>query len=298
MLANSEGTRRLLDLALAHGGRFLYTSTSEIYGDPLLHPQREDYRGNVSSIGPRAMYDESKRYGEAMTMTYVRSRGADGRIVRIFNTYGPRADLNDGRVIVNFIKQALRGESMTIYGDGLQTRSMCFVDDLIDALIRCMESPHTRGEVLNLGNPEEHTVMEIAELVRRLTRSASAFVFTAPAVGDDPRLRCPDIGKARSMLSWAPSTSLETGLNRVIREMIAMYNGELVPHANGAAPANGALPHAANGSAPANGELVPHAANGSAPTRRGTAARRQRVRAGPGVDRGPHPAGRYRRASR
>jgi nucleoside-diphosphate-sugar epimerase len=244
MLANSEGTRRLLDYSLAHGARFLFTSTSEIYGDPLLHPQREDYRGNVSSIGPRAMYDESKRYGEAMTMAYVRSFGADGRIVRIFNTYGPRADLKDGRVIVNFITQALRGQSMTIYGDGQQTRSMCFVDDLVDGLVRAMDTPHTRGEVLNLGNPEEHTVMEIAELVRRLTGSASAFVFTDPAVGDDPRLRCPDIGKARALLSWAPSTSLEVGLNRVIREMIAMYDGQLVPHngnGNGtAAPTTGA----------------------------------------------------------
>jgi dTDP-glucose 4,6-dehydratase/UDP-glucuronate decarboxylase len=240
MLANSEGTRRLLDLALGHGARFLFTSTSEIYGDPLLHPQREDYRGNVSSIGPRAMYDESKRYGEAMLMAYVRSFGADARIVRIFNTYGPRADLTDGRVIVNFITQALRRQSMTIYGDGLQTRSMCFVDDLVDGLTRAMESPHTRGEVLNLGNPEEHTVMEIAEMVRRLTDSDSTFVFTDPAVGDDPRVRCPDIGKARALLSWEPSTSLEVGLRRVIGEMLATYNGQLVPHhGNGNGTGNG-----------------------------------------------------------
>ena len=249
MLANSEGTRRLLDLALAYGARFLFASTSEIYGDPLRHPQREDYRGNVSSIGPRATYDESKRYGEAMTMAYVRSYDADCRIVRVFNTYGPRADLNDGRVIVNFITQALRRESMTIYGDGLQTRSMCFVGDLVDGLVRAMESPHTRGEVLNLGNPEEHTVREIAQLVRRLTGSASACVFTDPAVGDDPRLRCPDIGKARAMLAWAPSTSLETGLNRVIEEMLVTHNGSLLPRAgNGVARAPvAALNRASNG---------------------------------------------------
>jgi nucleoside-diphosphate-sugar epimerase len=263
MLANSEGTRRLLELALGRGARFLYTSTSEIYGDPLLHPQREDYRGNVSSIGPRAMYDESKRYGEAMAMAYVRSYGVDARIVRIFNTYGPRADLNDGRVIVNFITQALRRQAMTIYGDGLQTRSMCFVDDLVDGLTRAMESPHTRGEVLNLGNPEEHTVMEIAELVRRLTGSDSTFVFTEPAVGDDPRLRCPDIGKARALLSWAPSTPLEVGLNRVIGEMLATYNGQLVPQ-HGSAAGNG---HAigngtgnGNGHATGNGSAAPTAA--------------------------------------
>jgi nucleoside-diphosphate-sugar epimerase len=252
MLANSEGTRRLLDLALAYGARFLFTSTSEIYGDPLLHPQREDYRGNVSPIGPRATYDESKRYGEAMTMAYVRSYNVNGRIVRVFNTYGPRADLNDGRVIVNFITQALRRESMTIYGDGQQTRSMCFVDDLVEGLVGTMESPRTRGEVLNLGNPEEHTVMEIAELVRRLTGSDSSFVFTDPAVGDDPRLRRPDISKALAMLAWAPRTSLEAGLNRVIREMLVINNGSLLPHnGNGAATAQ----HASDERHPLNSRM-------------------------------------------
>jgi len=251
MLANSEGTRRLLQLALDRGARFLFASTSEIYGDPLLHPQREDYRGNVSSVGPRAAYDESKRYGEAMTMAFVRTFDADARIVRIFNTYGPRADLHDGRVIVNFIKQALRQEPMTIYGDGKQTRSMCFVDDLVDGLMRAMESPKSRGEIFNLGNPEEHTVLEIADLVRRRTSSTSRFVFTDPAVGDDPRMRCPDIGKARKILEWSPSTSLDTGLKLVICEMLATHNGDLTgPHhvnghstkTNGAAP-NGVTPN-------------------------------------------------------
>ena len=246
MLANSEGTRHLLDLALARGARFLFASTSEIYGDPLSHPQREDYRGNVSSVGPRAAYDESKRYGEAMTMAFVRTFDADARIVRIFNTYGPRADLHDGRVIVNFIKQALRQEPMTIYGDGKQTRSMCFVDDLVDGLIRAMESPKSRGEIFNLGNPEEHTVLEIAELVRRRTLSTSHFVFTDPAVGDDPRMRCPDIGKARRLLEWSPSTSLDTGLKLVICEMLATHNGDLTgPHHVASPPPklNGSAPH-------------------------------------------------------
>ena len=227
MLANSEGTRRLLELTVSRRARFLFASTSEIYGDPLLHPQREEYRGNVSCTGPRSTYDESKRYGEALTMAFVRSFGADARIVRIFNTYGPRADLHDGRVIVNFIKQAMRREPMTIYGDGLQTRSLCYVDDLVDGLMRAMESPNTCGEVLNLGNPEEYTVTEIAEIVRRLTRSDSGFVFTDYAVGDDPRVRRPDIGKAMELLSWVPSTPLEAGIRQVILEMRSLYNGEL-----------------------------------------------------------------------
>ncbi len=219
MLANSEGTRRLIDRALAHGARFLFTSTSEVYGDPLEHPQREEYRGNVSSIGPRSTYDESKRYGEAMTIAYVRTYGVDGRIVRIFNTYGPRADLRDGRVVVNFITQALRRAPMTIYGDGRQTRSLCYVTDLVEGLVRTMECDAARGEVINLGNPVERTVLEIAEMIRGLAGSDSGFVFTAPAVGDDPRLRRPDISKARRLLGWEPSTPLETGLATMIREV-------------------------------------------------------------------------------
>jgi UDP-glucuronate decarboxylase len=234
MLANSEGTRRLARLALQNGARFLFCSTSEVYGDPLVHPQCETYRGNVSPIGPRATYDESKRYGEAMTMAYVRSFGLDGRIVRIFNTYGPHADVEDGRVVVNFIGQALRGEPMTIYGDGQQTRSLCFVTDLVEGLIRVMESDRARGEVMNLGNPDEHTVLEIAEIVRRLTRSNSQFVFTDPAVGDDPRVRRPDIGKARGLLGWEPHTPLEEGLGVMIRKMRGALNGN-GKHANGAA---------------------------------------------------------------
>ncbi len=227
MLANSVGTRRLIELALAHGARFLFASTSEIYGDPLQHPQREDYRGNVSPIGPRSTYDESKRFGEAMTMAYVRSRGLDGRIVRIFNTFGTRADPCDGRVVVNFITQALRHVPMTVYGDGMQTRSLCFVTDLVEGLGLVMKSDRARGEVINLGNPEEHTVMEIAEMVRRLVESKSPFVFTPPAVGDDPRLRRPDIAKAHALLGWRPRTPLETGLREVIRELRVALNGQV-----------------------------------------------------------------------
>jgi nucleoside-diphosphate-sugar epimerase len=227
MLANSVGTRRLIELALAHGGRFLFCSTSEIYGDPLQHPQREDYRGNVSSIGPRSTYDESKRFGEAMTMAYVRTHGLDGRIVRIFNTFGTRADPADGRVVVNFVTQALRNEPMTLYGDAQQTRSLCWVADLVEGLGLTMESERARGEVINLGNPEERSVMEIATLIRDLVGSRSPFVFSPPAVGDDPRLRRPDIGKARAVLGWQPRTPLETGLREVIRELRVALNGEV-----------------------------------------------------------------------
>lgn len=265
MLANSEGTRRLVELALEHGARFLFCSTSEIYGDPLQHPQREDYRGNVSSIGPRATYDESKRYGEAMTMAYVRTFGANARIVRIFNTYGPRADLADGRVVVNFITQALRGEPMTVYADGQQTRSLCYVTDLIDGLTRTMESDRTRGEVLNLGNPEEHTVMEIAQLIRQIAGSDSTFIFTPPAVGDDPRFRRPDISKARELLGWEPTTPLVEGLGVMVREIRNVMNGN--GHRNG--KANGHAAHE-NGNGNGNG----HPAKGNGRVLRPRAARR------------------------
>jgi len=239
MLANSEGTRRLAELALGHRARFLFTSTSEVYGDPLQHPQREDYRGNVSSIGPRATYDESKRYGEAMTMAFVRSFGLDGRLVRIFNTYGPRADLSDGRVVVNFIAQALRGEPLTLYGDGMQTRSLCYVSDLVEGLIAAMESERARGEVINLGNPEERTVKEIAETIRGLAGSSSPFIFTAFAVGDDPRRRRPDIDKARALLGWEPRTSLADGLGTMIEAMRAAI-GRAADQVQGAPAAKGA----------------------------------------------------------
>jgi nucleoside-diphosphate-sugar epimerase len=213
---NSEGSRHLLELALRDGARFLYTSTSEVYGDPLEHPQREDYRGNVSTTGPRSMYDEAKRFGEAIVTSYFRDRDADARIVRIFNTYGPHSDPLDGRLIPNLVTQALRGAPMTIYAGGDQTRSLCYVSDLVEGLLRMMESDATTGVVVNLGNPEEHTILEYAEVIRELTGSASEFVFTEPAVGDDPQRRRPDIERARALLQWEPRVGLSDGLARTI----------------------------------------------------------------------------------
>jgi UDP-glucuronate decarboxylase len=240
---NSEGTRRLLELAGANCARFLYTSTSEAYGDPLQHPQREDYRGNVSSTGPRSMYDEAKRFGEALTMTYVRNRQLDGRLVRIFNTYGPRSDPDDGRLVVNLVTQALDRRPMTIYGNGRQTRSLCHVSDMIAGLMKVMESPRARGEVINLGNPDERTVLECAEIIRDLTGSTSPFVFSEPAVGDDPQMRCPDIQKARALLDWNPRIGIREGLLDTIAYFRRLLDGgELrAPvarvHSNGALPA-------------------------------------------------------------
>jgi UDP-glucuronate decarboxylase len=218
---NSEGTRHLLDTALTNRARFLYASTSEVYGDPLEHPQREDYRGNVSSTGPRSMYDEAKRYGEALIMAYVRNTTVNARIVRIFNTYGPHSDPFDGRIVPNFIKQALLGRPLEVYGDGSQTRSLCFVRDLVDGLVLAMESDAARGEVVNLGNPEEHCVLDYAYMVQRLTRTTSGITYTEPAVGDDPKRRRPDISKARELLGWAPVTPLEDGLRETIDDIRA-----------------------------------------------------------------------------
>jgi nucleoside-diphosphate-sugar epimerase len=216
MRVNSEGTLRLLRLAELNRAKFLYASTSEAYGDPLEHPQREDYRGNVSSIGPRSMYDEAKRYGEALTSVFHSQARADVRIVRIFNTYGPNSDPEDGRLVPNFITQALRDEPMTIYGDGAQTRSLCYVSDLVEGLIRALHSSDTRGIVTNLGNPEEHTVYEFADTIRRLCKSNSTLVHLEPAVGDDPQRRRPDIGRAQALLNWEPRISLEQGLQDTI----------------------------------------------------------------------------------
>lgn len=213
---NSEGTRHLLDVAVATGARFLYTSTSEAYGDPLEHPQVESYRGNVSTTGPRSMYDEAKRFGEAMVAHYWTDRDADARIIRIFNTYGPNSDPLDGRIVPNFITQALRGEPLTVYDSGQQTRSLCYVSDLVDGLIRAMRTPAARGEVTNLGNPEEHTVLEYAQLVIELTNSASGIEYVPAAVGDDPQRRRPNIDKARTLLGWEPVVGLRDGLSRTI----------------------------------------------------------------------------------
>ncbi len=215
MMANSAGTHRCLDAAAHWNCRLLYASTSESYGDPLVHPQREDYWGNVNPVGPRACYDESKRFGEALTMTYVRSAGADARIIRIFNTYGPRMRPKDGRVVSTFIMQALQGEPLTIYGDGSQTRSFCYVDDLVEGIMRCAASDATRGRVVNLGNPEEYTIAQLAQIVSEIL-GVPLHVDNRPSREDDPTRRKPDIGVARELLGWEPKISCADGLRRTI----------------------------------------------------------------------------------
>jgi nucleoside-diphosphate-sugar epimerase len=215
ILANSMGTYHLLQRTKEIGARFLLTSTSEAYGDPLQHPQREDYFGNVNPVGPRACYDESKRLGETITMEFFRHYQTNARIVRIFNTYGPHSQPDDGRLVPNFITQALNGRPLTIHGDGSQTRSLCYVSDLVDGLLRAMFTPGTAGEVFNLGNPDEHSVREFAEVIIRLCESTSEVIFE-PKRQDDPERRCPDISKARQMLHWEPRVDLKSGLAKTI----------------------------------------------------------------------------------
>lgn len=212
---NSIGTLSMLELARATGARFLYTSTSEAYGDPLVHPQSETYWGNVNPIGPRACYDESKRFGEAATFVYWRSYGLDARVVRIFNTYGPHSRPDDGRIVPNFISQALRGEPLTVYGDGMQTRSYCYVSDMVRGILAAMLRPNTAGEVFNLGNPDERTVLEFAEVVQQVVGSRAGIVHL-PLPQDDPTRRRPDITKARSILDWEPTIDLLTGIERTV----------------------------------------------------------------------------------
>lgn len=211
------GTHKVLGLAKAKGARFLLASTSEVYGDPLIHPQTEDYWGNVNPIGPRGVYDEAKRFAEAMTMAYHRTHNVDTRIVRIFNTFGPRMRLNDGRVVPNFIAQALRGEPLTVYGDGIQTRSFCYVSDLIDGVCRLLLSDET--EPVNVGNPQEMTILDFAYKIVELTGSTSDITLVQPEdvrVKDDPKVRQPDISKARRLLGWEPKVSLDEGLRKTI----------------------------------------------------------------------------------
>jgi len=207
----SVGTRNLLELARRKGARFLVTSTSEVYGDPLVHPQVESYRGNVSTTGPRSCYDEAKRFAEAMTMAYHRTAGVDVAIARVFNTYGPRLKPGDGRVVSNFLAQALSGAPITVYGDGRQTRSFCYVDDEVDGLLALLDST-LRGPV-NIGNPNEFTVAELAEIVVELTGSRSTIVHE-PLPVDDPTRRQPDITLARERLGWEPKIELRVGLAR------------------------------------------------------------------------------------
>ncbi len=209
----SAGTRNMLELARAKGASFLLTSTSECYGDPLQHPQVETYWGNVNPVGPRSCYDESKRFAEALTMAYHRKFGLRTKIARIFNTYGPRMKLDDGRVVPAFLDQALRGEPMTIFGDGSQTRSFCYVSDLVDGLYRLMHSEERYP--VNLGNPCELTILEFAERIRRLTGSKSEIAFH-PLPEDDPKQRRPDISKARAVLGWEPTVPLEEGLRLTV----------------------------------------------------------------------------------
>ena len=213
LMVGSAGTRRMLDLALEKRARFLLTSTSESYGDPEVHPQVESYWGHVNSVGPRSCYDESKRFAEALTMAYHRKHGVATNIARIFNTYGPRMKLNDGRVVPAFLSEALAGTPITVFGRGSQTRSFCYVSDLVDGLCRLMLS----GEryPVNLGNPREMTILEFAEQIRRLTGSHSPIEFR-PLPEDDPKQRCPDIAKARAALGWEPRVTLEEGLRLTV----------------------------------------------------------------------------------
>jgi len=214
-LVNSIGTRNLLKVAKAYKAKFLFTSTSEVYGNPLEHPQKETYWGNVNPNGVRACYDESKRFGEMMTMLYVRNRGVDGRIARIFNTYGPNMRKDDGRVISNFINQALDGKPITVYGDGKQTRSFCFVSDQVAGLMKLMFGDTTKGEVVNIGNPEEYTMIDMAKKIKDMTGSSSEIVHKE-LPEDDPIQRKPDITKAKSLLHWEPCVSLDEGLKKTI----------------------------------------------------------------------------------
>ncbi len=214
MKVNAWGTERALDLAMEKGARFFFSSTSEVYGDPLVHPQPEEYWGNVNPIGVRGVYDESKRYGEAMTMTYRRHYGVDTKIVRIFNTFGERMRLSDGRVVPNFIGQALRGEPITVYGTGTQTRSFCYVGDLIDGFWRLVTSEQSGP--INIGNPTERTMLEFAQEIKALTGSKSEIVYEELKTADDPKQRRPDITKAKALLGWEPKVSLEEGLKRTI----------------------------------------------------------------------------------
>jgi dTDP-glucose 4,6-dehydratase len=214
----SLGTHKALGLAKAKGARFLLASTSEVYGDPLIHPQPETYWGNVNPVGPRGVYDEAKRFAEAMTMAYHRVHGVDTKIARIFNTFGPRMRLSDGRAIPNFLLQALRGEPLTVYGDGSQTRSFCFVSDLVDGIVRLLESD--LHEPVNLGNPEEWTVAQMATAIRDLAGSASP-IEHLPLPEDDPKVRQPDIAQARARLGWSPRVGIREGLEATLRDFQA-----------------------------------------------------------------------------
>ncbi|MBI4257500.1 MAG: SDR family oxidoreductase [Thaumarchaeota archaeon] len=217
LLTNSVGTRNMLELARKNDAFFFYSSTSEVYGDPSIIPTPETYWGNVNPIGPRSCYDEGKRFGEALCMAYQRKYGLDIRITRIFNTYGPRLR-EDGayaRVTSRFIRQALTGQNITIYGDGKQTRSFCYITDTVTAILKTITNKKAKGQVINIGNPHETTILQLAQKIRQLTRSQSKIVYK-PLPQDDPKRRCPDISKAKQLLNWQPTTSLQQGLEKTI----------------------------------------------------------------------------------
>ena len=215
LLVNSQGTHNLLELARKFSAKFLCASSSEVYGDPMVSPQSESYFGNVNPNGIRSVYDEGKRFGEAITMVYVRKHNIDARIIRIFNTYGPRMRADDGRVVSNFINQAIRGDKITVYGKGSQTRSICFIDDMVLGIKSAMFSDKTLGEVINLGNPDERTILELAKLIKKMTNSNSEIIFE-DLPEDDPKSRKPDITKAKRLLNWEPKINTEEGLNITI----------------------------------------------------------------------------------
>lgn len=216
MMVNTEGTKQVLEFCAEKNASFLFASTSEAYGDPTEHPQRETYNGNVSTTGPRSVYDEAKRFGETLTAYYARSRGVDARIVRLFNSYGPNMNTSDMRMVVIFITQALKNEPITIFGDGMQTRSLCYVTDTIDGLMKLMFTPGLVGQVVNIGSPDEHTVLEYAQIIKKLTNSQSDIIHSEALPQDDPMRRRPDITKAKALLGWEPSVSLEDGLIEII----------------------------------------------------------------------------------
>jgi dTDP-glucose 4,6-dehydratase len=214
----AQGTHNCLGLARARGARFMLASTSEVYGDPLVHPQHEDYRGNVSTTGPRSAYDEAKRYAEALTMAYHRHHRVDTRIARIFNTHGPKMREDDGRMVPNFMRQALIGEPLTVYGEGTQTRSVQYVDDLIEGVLRLMKTGETRP--VNIGNPVEYSVRDVAELIIELSGSRSG-ISHQPLPEDDPQQRCPDITRAREVLGWEPQTGAREGLAKTLEWFVS-----------------------------------------------------------------------------
>lgn len=220
MMVNSMGTWLMSQISLQKGAKFLFASTSEVYGDPKEHPQKESYRGNVSTTGPRSVYDESKRFGETITSAFVRSNKLDGRIVRIFNTYGPKMALDDGRVVIEFVTAALDNKPFPVFGDGKQTRSFMYVSDLVDGVILAMEKGQA-GEIYNIGNPNEFTVLELAEKIKSLTHCTSEANFVEKLPEDDPMQRCPDITKAKQELGWEPKVELEEGLKKLIESLPA-----------------------------------------------------------------------------